>query len=106
MSEEHEKWIQEYLVPLLIENGKIKCKNEKENCSVLKKFEIRKLSLKEAFMLNICYKVKVILSSSLDNDVSNDEEFGLVVKVILFIVQQKTRFDTRICLIVLYNITQ
>lgn len=81
-NDKNEKWIADQLIPQLVKNGKFALKNE-ENLSenkeiVVKSCEINQLSAKDAFMLTLCYKVKLILT---DASGQNENCVGLVVKV-------------------------
>lgn len=75
-----EFWIENDLVPTLINDQKlIKC-NETSECIRLKECCITKLSASETFMLTNCYKVKIILTNLLNLN-GCDSVFHIVVKV-------------------------
>lgn len=74
----HEKWIENELLPKLLENGKFSTKLQK--FSKVKHCEISRLSSAEVFMLTVCYRIKIIVT----NDENNiNKEFGFVLKVFL-----------------------
>ncbi|XP_055311024.1 uncharacterized protein LOC129573705 [Sitodiplosis mosellana] len=82
----HRTWIKEFLVLNLIGNQKlIACKKLSEHI-VIQSVEIRELSLDVAFMVTICYFVKISVKVAkshveCDNDDSDDEKiFDIVVK--------------------------
>ena len=85
----HRTWIKEFLVSNLIENQKlIACNNPTEHI-VIKSIEIRELSLDVAFMLTICYFVKISITVAKEhvecknckNDSNDEKVFDIVVKV-------------------------
>lgn len=79
----NENWITCNLIPELVQSGKFALTSD-ENPSktdvVIKSCDINPLSAKDAFMLTICYKVRVVLESARGG--KDDEAIGLVVKVI------------------------
>lgn len=84
LRKKHKKWIKGFLTPILIKNPKfIACKNENVE---IKSIEIKEMSLEVAFMLTICYFVKITLKIKADhseNRIQDEEKtFNVVVKVI------------------------
>lgn len=89
-------WIRDQLIPTLARDGQLlkheigkanrhNAISQREQQHV-KSIDVRCLSMSESFMLSICYKIKVVLSSSGPADVvvaddSDDELLQLVVKV-------------------------
>lgn len=71
----HENWIKTELMPDLVNNGTFKLKKvmKIENC------EINRLTTSEAFMLTMCYRIKLTLHD--DDDDCHKKEIGLILKV-------------------------
>lgn len=88
--EKHKAWINEYLLPNLIEQQKlITCRNPDEHIKI-KSIEIKPMSMENTFMLTFCYFVKISIEIKREhthwgdcNDLTGGKEFDLVIKVLL-----------------------
>lgn len=87
--ERHKTWVKDFLVPHLIENQKlIPFKKENEHVCV-KSIDMKLMSLEVAFMLTVCYFVKITVQKKLkhetcDQDFTDEKEFSLVIKVMKY----------------------
>lgn len=82
------EWIALHLMPKLVQSGKFTLTTD-ENLSgtdimKIKSYDIQSLSAKDAFMLTLCYKVKVYLTDDIDG--SKEHCIALVVKVYLIFI--------------------
>lgn len=79
----NEQWIENELIPKLLQNNKFSVKNTAnlvENKKIIVKMcAIEPLSTKDAFMLTQCYKVKLILYTTSEQ---NENCVCLIVKVL------------------------
>lgn len=79
MSDENrtnEEWIRTKLVPMLLDGGKL---NDGQLIATsVKSIEIARLSMAEAFMLTLCFKVVVTVT---DRNQPEDRKVGIVIKV-------------------------
>lgn len=105
-NDKNERWIADQLIPELVKNGKFELKNEKKSSEnkeiMVKSCDINQLSSKDAFMLTLCYKVKLVLT---DASGQNENCVGLVVKVRNIQANRHSSFGkTNIYLYIVFNI--
>ncbi|XP_031626583.1 uncharacterized protein LOC116342918 [Contarinia nasturtii] len=86
LRKKHKTWIKEFLTPNLVENQKlITCKNPKEHIEI-EAIEIKEMSLEVAFMLTVCYFVKISIKIRTEHEQCEGEDgydetlFDIVVK--------------------------
>lgn len=73
------RWILDQLIPILANSGKLLSAP-----AHVKHADVQRLPLSEAFMLTMCYKIRLTLAAGLGIDVGADDDdqmFQLVVKV-------------------------
>lgn len=95
----HEANIRDELLPRLVRDGTFS--NGSDTLRKIQKCDIVRLSASEAFMLTMCYRVKLALSTE---DDGHSKVFNLILKVkacILF-KQRKIHLDGSICLYIGY----
>lgn len=85
--EKLKQWVANFLIPNLIENQRLfDCKLSEEFIEV-KKIEVTKLSLDEAFMISECFFVNCSIKIKSDQNISDTEngadenEFNFFIKV-------------------------
>lgn len=86
----HEVNIREELLPRLVKDGNFSTVSER--FTKIQKCDIVRLSSSEAFMLTMCYRIKLTLSTE---DNFHSKEFNLVLKVRDFLTIRSSKPTVR-----------
>lgn len=87
LKNKHKTWIRQVLVENLIENQKLIICQQPKGHIVTRSIEIKEMSLEVAFMLTVCYFVKIAVETTEQHvecesgDGNKEKIFDIVVKV-------------------------